>query len=110
MAFDDFDDYQKQALKTAIDSGHELTHRTLGLVGEAGEVAEIIKKLIRDYNGDLTKLDKQNMSKELGDVMWYVAALADHLGLKLSDIVEQNTTKLASRQKRGVLGGSGNDR
>lgn len=110
MTFKDFDDYQKQALKTAIDSGNELIHRTLGLVGESGEVAEIIKKLIRDHNGDLAHLDKQTVSKELGDVMWYVAVLADHLDLKLSQIVEQNVAKLAGRQERGVLGGSGNDR
>jgi len=79
---------------------------TLGLVGEAGEVAEKLKKSIRDYN----KLDKEGMLKELGDVLFYVAALANFYGGTLQTIAEQNTEKLNSRQERGVLRGSGDNR
>lgn len=105
-----FDEYQKQALTTAVDPGVEVIHRTLGLVGEAGEVAEKIKKLYRDHNGDLSKLDKDLIAKELGDVMWYIATLADYLGLSLEDIATQNVKKLQSRKQRGTLHGSGDNR
>lgn len=105
-----FNDYQKKALVTARDKDNELFHRVLGLVGEAGEVAEIIKKLVRDHNTDLSKLDRENMQKELGDVLWYVATLADYLDLSLDDIATKNITKLADRKTRGVLRGKGDNR
>jgi NTP pyrophosphatase (non-canonical NTP hydrolase) len=105
-----FDDYQKQALATAIDEGSELEQRVLGLVGESGEIADKIKKWYRDQNGDLTKLDREDLAAELGDVLWYVAAFADFLGYKLGDIAESNARKLASRQQRGKLTGSGDTR
>jgi NTP pyrophosphatase (non-canonical NTP hydrolase) len=105
-------DYQQQALRTArsFDEKDELFDLVLGLVGESGEVAEKFKKLIRDHNSDLTKLDRDDMAKELGDVLWYIAVLAEYLGLSLDDIGKNNLAKLASRQKRGQLGGSGDDR
>ena len=105
-----FNEYQQKALSTAIDKDNELCHRVLGLVGETGEIAEKIKKLIRDHDGDMAKLDIDDMKKELGDVLWYVATFADLLGLKFDDIAEANVAKLASRKQRGVLGGSGDNR
>lgn len=104
------DEYQKKALTTAIDEGSELMQRVLGLVGESGEIADKIKKWYRDDGGDLAKLDKQSLAAELGDTLWYIAALADYLGYSLSDIAEHNVSKLSSRHQRGKLGGSGDRR
>lgn len=105
-----FDEYQKQALATAQDEGVEVMHRILGLVGEAGEVAERIKKIYRDHNGDFSKLDKQAFNKELGDVLWYIATLSDYLETSLEDIAETNIKHLQRRQKHGLIQGSGSDR
>lgn len=106
------DEYQQAALRTARDpqARDEFMHLVLGLVGEAGEIAEKVKKLVRDHDSDLAKLDRDDMAKELGDVLWYTAVLASHLGLSLDDIAERNVAKLADRQRRNVLGGSGDDR
>jgi len=105
-------DYQKAALKTT--RGHnehnELFHLVLGLTGETGEVAEKFKKLVREKNSDIKQLDLDDMSKELGDVLWYLTVLADFLGISLEDIAKLNLAKLADRQKRGVLNGSGDNR
>jgi len=105
-----FDEYQGRALTTANDDGVELMHRVLGLVGEAGEVAGKFTKWLRDDYGDITKLDKPSVSKELGDVLWFVATLADELDLKLDDIAVENLDKLASRAARGKLSGAGDNR
>lgn len=105
-------DYQQAALKTA--RGHEkhdeIFHLVLGLTGEIGEIAEKFKKLVRDKNSDIKQLDLNDMGKELGDVLWYLAVLADFLGMSLEDIAQANLTKLADRQKRDALGGSGDNR
>ncbi len=105
-----FDEYQKGALTTAQDDGVEIIHRVLGLVGEAGEVAERIKKIYRDNEGDFTKLDKTGMMKELGDVLWYVATLSDALGISLEEIASLNAAHLKRRAKHGLIQGSGSDR
>jgi len=108
-----FDDYQKQALTTVISSDSEfrdLLHWVLGINGEAGEIAEKVKKIIRDKQGEVSDQDKQDMAAEIGDVLWYLAVFAHHLGVSFEDIAQANLTKLQSRQARGVLGGSGDNR
>lgn len=84
--------------------------QVLGLIGESGEFADKVKKIIRDKNGKLSDEDKAEIVKELGDVLWYVNSLAHLLGTNLSDVAEQNLAKLASRKARGVLGGKGDNR
>ena len=107
-------EYQNEAMRTAIyplpDGDGFPVYPILGLVGEAGEVAEKVKKLIRDKDGNADKDDLFEIAKELGDVLWYVAAIARHTGYALEDIAKMNLEKLASRQKRGKLGGSGDNR
>jgi NTP pyrophosphatase (non-canonical NTP hydrolase) len=108
----ELDAYQRGALRTAAprDRKNELLHLVLGLVGESGEVAEKFKKWVRDLDSDEARIDRADIAKELGDVLWYLAVLADYLDLSLDDIATTNLAKLASRQGRGVLGGSGDNR
>jgi NTP pyrophosphatase (non-canonical NTP hydrolase) len=106
-------DYQKEALVTALWSGDnlkDLAHWVLGISGEAGEVAEKVKKIIRDKNGELTQESKIELMKELGDVMWYIAVMAEHMGYSLEEVAQANITKLRDRQKRDVIKGSGDNR
>ncbi len=108
-----FDDYQKQAIGTALNPTRDfnaLMYRTLGLVGEAGEVAEKVKKILRDKDGQMSAEDKAEIIKELGDVLWYLQALADMLEVPLSQVAEQNLEKIQSRKARGVTKGSGDNR
>ena len=85
---------------------HAIVYPALGLTGEAGEVAEKVKKWLR---GD-RELDKLELLKEAGDVMWYLASLADDLGYTLQDLVDENVKKLTSRKERGVQKGDGDNR
>ena len=105
-------DYQRQSRVTAVypDAGRNLVYPTLGLSGEAGEVAEKVKKMIRDDAGVLTDERRAALAKELGDVLWYVAQVATEAGLDLDEVAGANLAKLLSRQERGVLQGSGDDR
>lgn len=107
-----FSEYQKESRKTAQypSAGSNYVYPTLGLAGEAGEVAEKIKKVIRDDGGEVFSEKKKEIKKELGDVLWYVAQIASELGLSLEDIAKENLEKLFSRKERGVLHGSGDDR
>ena len=104
--------YQTAALQTAIypDMGQNFIYPVLGLAGESGEVAEKAKKIIRDKGGELTNEDRKNIALELSDVCWYVAVLAFELDYTLEEIMQMNLDKLASRQQRGVLSGSGDNR
>jgi NTP pyrophosphatase (non-canonical NTP hydrolase) len=103
----DFDEYQEQTRTTAIypDEG-AVSYIALGLNGEAGELAEKIKKYIRE--DDEQYLDEAE--SELGDVLWYLARLADELGVSLGDVAEDNLAKLHDRQQRDVLTGQGDNR
>ena len=108
-----FDDYQKRAITTNLtkeDQFKELLQQVLGLADESGEVQAIFKKWIRDQDADFEKLDRQNVKKELGDVLWYIAVIAHDLGISLDELAEANLAKLASRKERGVIGGSGDNR
>jgi NTP pyrophosphatase (non-canonical NTP hydrolase) len=105
------DEYQRKALSTNINPGtHIFFDRMFGLVGEAGELADKVKKWIRDDQADWEKLDKDQMVSELGDVLWYVATLADTLGFSLDEVAQKNVRKLSSRQSRGKLSGAGDAR
>jgi NTP pyrophosphatase (non-canonical NTP hydrolase) len=105
-------DYQDRALDTAIypNRGANFVYPALGLVGESGEVADKLKKVIRDNDGVLTDSVRDAVAAELGDVMWYVAVLAAELDYDLDEIMAKNLAKLASRQQRGVISGSGDNR
>ena len=108
-----FDEYEKLALKTALSNPDPLMDKTIwamGIAGEAGEVVEKWKKIVAYHEGKMTPDNVDEMRKELGDVVWYVAVFAHSLGLSLDDVMRQNVEKLASRQKRGVLKGSGDNR
>ena len=108
----DANTYQTAALQTAIypNMSNNFIYPTLGLVGEAGEVAEKAKKIIRDGDGTLTPETREKMAMELSDVCWYVAVLAYELDYTLEEIMQMNIDKLRSRQERGVLSGSGDNR
>jgi len=104
-------EYQKAALETAIfPDEYKILYPALGLAGEAGEVAELIKKMIRDDNGELTEIRREKLRKELGDVLWYVAVLSAKAGFSLDEIAVGNIDKLNARKEQGTLQGSGSDR
>ena len=100
-----FNEYQKIARSTAIyPKEYKVIYPALGLCGEAGEVAEKIKKNIRDGKS----LD--GVGLELGDVLWYISALADDLGVTLEEVAQANVDKLTSRKERNMISGSGDNR
>jgi NTP pyrophosphatase (non-canonical NTP hydrolase) len=105
-------DYQAASRRTAVypGAGDNLLYPTLGLCGESGEVAEKVKKMVRDDGGVLTDERRAALAKELGDVLWYVAQVASEAGLDLDAVAEGNLVKLRARQEQGVLHGSGDDR
>lgn len=113
-------DYQKRAATTdtfgdkkVVDlSANDPAYvaKILGLVGESGEVAEKYKKIIRDKKGAISDSDKEDLKKELGDVLWYVALLAKYLGVELEEVAKINLDKLSSRHSRGTIHGKGDNR
>ncbi len=111
-----FDEYQKQALSTAYtdpnykDTLMDKTIWAMGVAGEAGEVVEKWKKMVAYNEGKITEEFIADMKKELGDVVWYVAVLANSLGLSLDEVMEHNIQKLKDRQKRNVIKGKGDNR
>ena len=106
-----FDKYQKWAIKTSIAPKKvELFCHMLGLAGEVGETAEKVKKVFRDREGKFSKKDIDDLTLELGDVLWYLVNIADELGISFKKVVDWNVNKLNSRMKRGKLGGSGDKR
>jgi NTP pyrophosphatase (non-canonical NTP hydrolase) len=105
-------EYQELSRRTATypGAGDNIVYPTLGLAGEAGEVAEKVKKLLRDDDGVMSDERRDALAGELGDVLWYVAQVATEAGLDLEEIAQGNLDKLLSRQRRGVLSGSGDSR
>ena len=107
----DLDMYQQVAKTTAIYPREQaIIYPTLGLTGEAGEVANKVKKIIRDDGNKINEGLVQEISAEIGDCLWYISVLADDIGIKLSDIANANLIKLANRKKKGTIHGSGDTR
>jgi len=107
------DEYQKKSRKTARyprPKGREWVYPALGLAGEAGEVANKVKKILRDHDGVISDEYREAIKKELGDVLWYVAQLSAEFGIGLDDVAQANLEKLSSRMERGVLSGDGDNR
>lgn len=108
----DFNEYQEATKKTAIypTLGGRIVFPTLGMLGEAGEVAEKVKKIFRDDEGVISEEKKEEIKKELGDVLWYLTQIASDLNLTLEEVAEKNIEKTHSRHDRGVSHGSGDNR
>ena len=112
-----FDEYQKQAISTDVFGGkpqpidsHAFITKLLGLVGETGEVAEKFKKIFRDKEGKMTDAELKEMTKELGDIQWYLSVICSYLGISLDEMALTNLDKVLSRKSRGVSHGSGDNR
>jgi len=107
-----FNDYQKAALGTALYPGrnNNFIYVVLGLVGEAGEIAEKTKKVIRDKGGIIDDETRETLARELGDVLWYLAMCCQELGLDFDDVAVGNLKKLKDRQDRQVIHGDGDNR
>ena len=111
-----FDEYQKKAAK--YDLATETSNlkdvgfieKVLGLVGEAGETADKIKKILRDKDGLVSEEDRELVIKELGDTLWYIASIARYLGVPLSSVADGNIEKLESRYQRNQIHGEGDKR
>lgn len=106
-----FAEYQEAAVKTAIYGvGVKISYPALGLAGEAGEVCNKVKKIFRDNDGVVSEEKRADLLSEIGDVLWYCAALANDLNLSLEDIATANINKLHARNKAGTIQGSGDNR
>lgn len=110
------DEYQKKAIATDTYGGKgdimstAFINKILGLAGEAGEVAEKVKKLHRNQAGKLTAKDRRELLKELGDVLWYISAISHYLEESLDNVAKTNIAKLSDRKARGVIMSSGDNR
>ncbi len=104
--------YQHKSRETALypNVGKNPIYPTLGLVGEAGEVADKVKKVLRDNGGVFDEKVKESVKYELGDVLWYISQLATELELDLEDVAKANLDKLSNRAKRNKISGSGDYR
>lgn len=108
-----FDEYQKKAKTTSTINPKSVTapyYFALGLNGEAGEIAEKMKKIIRNHDNDMSQLDLDDFKKELGDVLWYVSMMSTQVGLSLEDVANTNLAKLADRKVRNVIKSTGDNR
>lgn len=105
----DFNTYQEKALQTAIYP-MPIIYPALALNGESGEIAEKVKKVLRDKNGIFDDKSKKEIAKEIGDVLWYCVALSKDLGFSFDDIALMNLDKLKSRKDRDKLHGNGDNR
>ena len=107
----DFNKYQQTAVETAIyPDTHRILYPALGMAGEAGEVANKVKKIIRDGTENMPDDWKDQLASEIGDVLWYCAALSNDIGIPLALIAAQNRDKLLARKQKGTLQGSGDTR
>lgn len=111
----ELDEYQKQAKRSDTFEPCKLSEvgfieKIMGLSGEAGEVVDKFKKILRDKNGEISDEDRENIIKELGDVMWYVASIARYMDVPMSEVATKNIEKLEGRLKRGTVHGSGDER
>jgi len=107
----DFNEYQKAAASTAIyPEEYKIIYTALGLASEAGEVCGKVKKVLRDNSGVFTEEKKQAIADEVSDCQWYVSNLLKDLDMSLDEAAKKNIAKLKSRQERGKLQGSGDDR
>ena len=108
----DLNQYQERARETALypDVGQNPIYPTLGLAGEAGEVSDKVKKVLRDNGGVFDRKICESIKLELGDVLWYVAQLSSELGFSLDDVAQANLAKLSSRSERKKISGSGDHR
>ncbi len=107
-----FREYQLKARETANfpDKDNAFIYTALGLMGEAGEVAEKIKKIWRDKNKIVSEHDKEEINKEMGDVLWYLSQLAEELNINFDDVAQTNLNKIQSRAARQVINGAGDNR
>ncbi len=107
-----FNEYQQIICKNAKypSKGNNIVYPVLGLTGECGEVAEKVKKIIRDKKGKINRTSRSSIKKELGDVLWYLTMCGHEFKLNLNDIAKSNLEKLADRRKRKVIHGSGDNR
>lgn len=109
-----FNKYQEHAGKTAIYPGREtysgLLYTSLGLAGEAGEFSNKIAKTLRDAHGEVHPEARSALIGELGDLLWFMSQVCVELGVSLQEVAQLNLEKLADRQQRNLLGGSGDDR
>lgn len=108
----DFSVYQSASAHTwtELEGMDAIYYLTMGLTSEAGEVAGKVKKALRDHEGRIDQQRSLAIADELGDVLWYVARLADELGWDLNQVARNNLTKLADRKQRGVIQGDGDKR
>lgn len=104
-----FDEYQMKCRETAIYNMY-IMYPTLGLCGEVGELANKIKKIYRDSNGNVSKEMNLDLMRELGDILWYVASLASDLGINLNSVADENLRKLSKRKLENKIKGSGDNR
>jgi NTP pyrophosphatase (non-canonical NTP hydrolase) len=107
---DEVDDLVNEASPEAIAKMLKIFYATTGLAGEAGEVANKVKKILRDCRGVVSEETRTKLLGELGGVSWYLVALTEELGLKIEDVLEYNYDQIRSRQARGALMGDGDDR
>lgn len=106
-----FETYEKIASSTRdYGVGEDVIYPVLGLNGEAGEVAEKVKKVLRDKQGVYSQEDKDEIEKELGDCLWYITAISKDIGSSLSSVAQTNLDKILARRQNGTINGNGDNR
>lgn len=114
-----FNKYQQEAAQTWMqveidgpntETAHDLAYQTIGLIGEAGELANKVKKIFRDGDGVITEEALRGLKGELGDILWYLNSIASCLGLSMSEVARDNIQKLRTRKEQDKIGGEGDDR